>query len=361
MKSKQLTPPTQPPHTTVQTPVARATLEKYGKLCAATSPPRKYVGLPPCCRNPPQPAASPGSLGARMQPTPQLPQHPREDHATPDKYVIKSRRSPLQERVCAAPGKYGSAPAVTRPQGSGTGLDKYGNLPPRPQPRRPGTHMAPPPEPVGLLRSAAVASVAAAAQQPREAGRSNSPTTWLAEKAGLRALRPPGREKEPGGSGFGSRTPRRARHPKLPGPRPQPFPFQDRPRPQAGNSSLFLTSLILKPRWPGQAHGLAPRAQEAGCGGAGGISGGGGVKAGGCGACRSRVSWVADSHRRGRIATARTHRVAKASPTPPRTLWPGLCHQGARGHGRSDTPTVPVFSELDPFRSSQDTPQKSHQ
>lgn len=124
-----------------------------------------------------------------------------------DKYIIKSLRSPLPERVCAAPGKYGSAPAVTRPQGPAlasvnTVISRRGPSPGLARDSRGAASPA-----LRLLRNAAVADVAAAAQQPREAGRSNSPATWLAEQGGLRAQRPPGQEREPGGGRSGGRTP----------------------------------------------------------------------------------------------------------------------------------------------------------
>lgn len=59
-----------PPRTALPIPEAGAILEKYGKLCVATPPPLKYVGLPLCCSNPPHSATSTGSLREFMQPTP---------------------------------------------------------------------------------------------------------------------------------------------------------------------------------------------------------------------------------------------------------------------------------------------------
>lgn len=128
--------------------------------------------------------------------------------------------------------------------------------------------MAPPPEPLRLLRSAAVAGVAAAAQQPREAGRSNSPTTWLTEEGGLRALRPPGQE-----AGEGTRRePLRKQNappggtPQAPRPPASAIPISGWSEPQTGSESLVLTSLVLKPRYPGQAHGLPPEPRKRGVG-----------------------------------------------------------------------------------------------
>ena len=59
-----------------------------------------------------------------------------------------------------------------------------------------------------------------AAQQPREAGRSNSPTAWLEHRGGLRAWLPPGaRQGTRLGARVGAvRTPRRADRPRSPCP-----------------------------------------------------------------------------------------------------------------------------------------------
>lgn len=109
--------------------------------------------------------------------------------------------------------------------------------------------MAPPPENLRLLRSAAVANVAAAAQQPREAGRSNSPTTWLAEKRLLDPA-PAGLEREPGEGRFRGQNARRAGCPKPPAPLLRPFPFQD----SLGPNSAVSERLILSQGFPSRAH-----------------------------------------------------------------------------------------------------------